>query len=83
MMKRRGFLLGLLAMPLIVRASSLDYVPRGLVLRLPSLSDDRIRNAWLDAMDIKAARLIDANTGAVVATLAYDPRRLDGAAGAG
>jgi hypothetical protein len=31
-MRRRGFLLGLLATPLIVRAASLDYVPRGELL---------------------------------------------------
>lgn len=31
-MLRRAFLLGLLTAPAFVRASSLDYVPRGLIL---------------------------------------------------
>lgn len=34
-MNRRGFLLGILAAPVLVRASSLDYVPRGVVLHKP------------------------------------------------
>lgn len=36
-MRRRGFLLGLLCAPALVRASSLDAIPRGRALRGPAL----------------------------------------------